>query len=42
MDPNSISNDQVESGTGPDEIISGASRSTVSTGQKMSRKTDFQ
>jgi hypothetical protein len=29
-------------GPGPNEKISGASRSTVSTGQKRSRKTDFQ
>ena len=42
MDPNSISNDLVGSGPGPDEKISGASRSMVSTEQKMSRKTDFQ
>ena len=42
MDPNLIWNDQVMSGPGPDEKISGASRSTISTEQKMSRKTDFQ
>ena len=42
LDPNSISNDQVGSGPGPDEKILGASKSTVSTEQIMSRKTDFQ
>ena len=42
MDPNSISNDQVGSGPGPDEKKSGASRSMVSTEQKMFRKIDFQ
>ena len=42
MHPKLIHNDQVGSGPGPDEKNSGASRSMVSTEQKMSRKTDFQ
>ena len=41
MDPNSISNDQVGSGPGPDEKNSGASRSMVSTEQKCPEKPTF-
>ena len=42
LDPNLISNDQVGSGLCPHIKISGASRSMGGTGQKMSRKIDFQ
>ena len=42
MDPKPILNDQVGFVAGPNEKISGTSRSTVSTEQKNSRKTDFQ
>ena len=42
LDPTSISNDQVGSGPGADTKFLSATRSKVSRGQKMSRKTDFQ
>ena len=42
LDPNLISKDQVGSGACPHIKIWGASRSMGGTGQKMSRKTDFQ
>ena len=42
MDPKPIFNDQVGSGPSADTKFSSATRSKVSRGQKMSRKTDFQ
>ena len=42
LHPKPILNHQVGFGPGLNEKISGSSRSTVSTGQKRSRKTDFQ
>ena len=42
LDPKSISNDQVGSGACAHTKFSSATRSKVSTGQRMSKKIDFQ
>ena len=42
LDPKLISNDQVGSGACAHTKLSIATRCKVSTGQKMSKKTDFQ